>query len=285
MYTVCCCLLVFCHVFSLWTSTYRFPLNFLENQNPASPFSLSHVPTKMVMFQLQDQKRRDPAARWQEERHRGEVFNTSRKRPLAVGRKHLGPCAHGDIHGEMFEVLYNICFDFYALSNVCFKFHMCTLYVHIHWKILWILKYDVMIWYDVYLLCLYHDYAYAQSCFVSTLYLMFCFSKGHFAKRLKSHRKNQGVSKSFLTSTLNTSRLMFQWQSSGCGRALPLLACRKSGHCPFAFFMPNLEDLHVFFLPKLEDQDTESWKTDRNFEGDAFCSGWMGTDDGTLGSK
>ena len=49
-------------------------------------------------------------------------------------------------------------------------------------------------------------------------------------------------------------------------KALPLLACRKSGHCPFAFFMPNLEDLPAPFFFLVRCHDTESWKTDSDFE-------------------
>jgi len=80
----------------------------------------------MVMFQLQDGELRNQAGRWQEARHRGEVFNISGKKPLVVGRKHLGPRAHGDIHVEIFEILYKRCFEFY----------MGTLNFDIHWKIL-----------------------------------------------------------------------------------------------------------------------------------------------------
>ena len=38
------------------------------------------------------------------------------------------------------------------------------------------------------------------------------------------------------------TRLILHWQSIDCGRVSPLWACKKSGHCPFAFSMPNLED-------------------------------------------
>ena len=110
------------------------------------------------MFQLQDGELGDQAGRWQEERHRGEVFNRKKNRWFWDGNTWVH--MHMEVYmgkylkytlQKMFWILYGYIEFWYSLENI--------------------VTFDFLdLVYDMCLLWLYHFYAYEQ-------FMMFFFPK------------------------------------------------------------------------------------------------------------